>query len=665
MALDYASLLKNYGWDNLIKAIQSNPKWQAAYNNDRPTDNIAVDIPGIGPVTIDGNGRINALDMASEDAYRKTGNAPVYNTIWDGLNHETGLYNPDSAPSTYQVSHGGISPDTLGMLMATVVTAGAASGALGGAGAAEGAGAGLGGAGAAEGAGAGLGGLGGALGQAGDYGLAATAGSTGGGMSGILDTLGTNLGTFAAPSASDLAAFGADVNGLGITGGGIGSASSLVDAGIGGSAGYGSGALALGYGTDQLDNELNKLLQQQTLAQNGTDLLPTNLPTIDLNSTNPLDWLTNKLTNLGKNLTGGTTGAGGTGAGAGGGITINNGQQTNWLNPLAGAMALQYARNNSGFDTSALSGALSRAQGLDFSPLQSAIDRAKGLNTDLMRSVFDQSANIDTSALHGLQGASVDTSALKNILANSGLDLSSLKGILGQIGGNADAFVQSAVDPLQKNIAAGYGDLTQSLSQRGLGGSSFATGALGNYLSDTGRTLADASASARQQGLGLQGQIAGNIASLQNANTNTQADIAKGIAGIDLSNLGNQIDIAKILPQLQLSQLGLQGNLAGNIASQDAANAGLVGNLSSSLLGLQNQNLGLQGNLAGQLGQLNAAQAAQKNSLFGRAFDLIGRGLSGAGGSLSNALTSAAPTIAAPVGQALDAANIWKQLGSG
>jgi hypothetical protein len=145
MALDYAKALKDYGWDNLVNAIQANPDYQYQQQKDQP-GTVYVDIPGIGPVSLDSNGRINALDMDSEMAYRRTGNAPVYNTIWDGRNQETGAYN-GSDPATYQVSHGGISPSTLAMLAAAGITAGTLSGWGAGFGGAEaGAGAGLGGA---------------------------------------------------------------------------------------------------------------------------------------------------------------------------------------------------------------------------------------------------------------------------------------------------------------------------------------------------------------------------------------------------------------------------------------------------------------------------------------------------------------------------------------
>lgn len=49
--------------------------------------------------------------------------------------------------------------------------------------------------------------------------------------------------------------------------------------------------------------------------------------------------------------------------------------------------------------------------------------------------------------------------------------------------------------------------------------------------------------------------------------------------------------------------------------------------------------LGLQGNLGGQIANLNAASQAMKNNLFGRAFDVLGRGLNPAGYSGFGAAT--------------------------
>ena len=97
-----------------------------------------------------------------------------------------------------------------------------------------------------------------------------------------------------------------------------------------------------------------------------------------------------------------------------------------------------------------------------------------------------------------------------------GLDLTNLNSVYGKLGGNQDAIVKAATDPLQMNIAGGYGDLLQSQGLRGIRGSSFGTTDIANYLSQTGNTLANAGANAAQGSLALQGNLAAQIAQLQN-----------------------------------------------------------------------------------------------------------------------------------------------------
>ncbi len=98
--------------------------------------------------------------------------------------------------------------------------------------------------------------------------------------------------------------------------------------------------------------------------------------------------------------------------------------------------------------------------------------------------------------------------------SQSPINTGQLNSILGQLGGQNDAIVRAATDPMQANISAGYGDLLQSQAKRGIRGSSFGDADISNYLSTTGRSLADAGASASAGTLALQGNLAGNIASL-------------------------------------------------------------------------------------------------------------------------------------------------------
>lgn len=125
---------------------------------------------------------------------------------------------------------------------------------------------------------------------------------------------------------------------------------------------------------------------------------------------------------------------------------------------------------------------------------------------------------------NGLFGGGLGTTAaraLPGLLAlgyagsQSPIDTGQLNAILGQLGGSHDAIVRAAVDPVQANVAAGYGDLLQSQALRRIRGSSFGDSDIANYLATTGRSVADAGASASAGSLALQGNLAGNIAQLR------------------------------------------------------------------------------------------------------------------------------------------------------
>ena len=106
--------------------------------------------------------------------------------------------------------------------------------------------------------------------------------------------------------------------------------------------------------------------------------------------------------------------------------------------------------------------------------------------------------------------------ALGYAASQPNLDLGQLNNISGQLAGNQNAVIQAATDPIQRNIAAGYGDLLQSQALRGIRGSSFGDTDIANYIADTGRALGNAGANAAQGSLGLQSDLATNIAQLQN-----------------------------------------------------------------------------------------------------------------------------------------------------
>lgn len=147
----------------------------------------------------------------------------------------------------------------------------------------------------------------------------------------------------------------------------------------------------------------------------------------------------------------------------------------------------------------------------DLSTLANGLGGLSGLFGNVLSGI--RSVLPDTSTAQRLIPGSM---ALTYAAAQPNLDLGPLNSIEGQLSGNQNAVIKAATDPLQQNIAAGYGDLLQSQSLRGIRGSSFGDTDIANYLATTGNALANAGANAAKGSLGLQSDIATQIANLQN-----------------------------------------------------------------------------------------------------------------------------------------------------
>lgn len=160
-----------------------------------------------------------------------------------------------------------------------------------------------------------------------------------------------------------------------------------------------------------------------------------------------------------------------------------------------------------------------------------------------------------------------------------------LQDVLGRVSGNENAFIQARVNPLMAQAAQRRGELSQSLGQRGVMGSSFGDQALSRFDLDSQNAIGDARASATQEALGMQSGL--NQALQQGAT--------------ERSNL----DLANFQFQNQLAQMAQQGG--ANLLQSELSALGL-GNLDI-------QNL-LQ-------------RAKLRTDLFGRASDQFGRLLGG------------------------------------
>src|SRR5215831_12609364 len=104
--------------------------------------------------------------------------------------------------------------------------------------------------------------------------------------------------------------------------------------------------------------------------------------------------------------------------------------------------------------------------------------------------------------------------ALAYAAKQPGIDTTNLTNTYNAASANAPGYIDAAISPMQKNIAAGYGDILQSQGARGIRGSSFGDTDIANYLSNTGQALSNAGATAAQGAYALQGNLAAQIAQL-------------------------------------------------------------------------------------------------------------------------------------------------------
>lgn len=137
--------------------------------------------------------------------------------------------------------------------------------------------------------------------------------------------------------------------------------------------------------------------------------------------------------------------------------------------------------------------------------------------------------------------------------------LTNLQGLYDQAGGNQGAFIQARVNPLEAQIAQNRGALERSISQRGLGGSSFGNQALTSFNMDAGRALGDARALATNEAMNQQ-------ATLQQLMFGGGEELLKqelAALGLGANNI-----------QYLLQRAGLRGDLFGRAA---AGAAGILG----------------------------------------------------------------------------------------
>ena len=180
-----------------------------------------------------------------------------------------------------------------------------------------------------------------------------------------------------------------------------------------------------------------------------------------------------------------------------------------------------------------------------------------------------------------LAGMAPGLAALAYARNQPGLDTSRLTNTYDAAAANAPLYTQAAIDPLKQSQAAGYGDILQSQGARGIRGSSFGDQDIASYLNTTGRGISDAGANAAQSALTTQGNIAGNLALLQNQAQQQKNQLygrAFDVLGRGLQPTGGFGGNGAMGNGggLQIPGMGGVGSMLGNL--WNAPTAGTVGN---------------------------------------------------------------------------------------
>lgn len=183
--------------------------------------------------------------------------------------------------------------------------------------------------------------------------------------------------------------------------------------------------------------------------------------------------------------------------------------------------------------------------------------------------------------------------------------LGKVQSLYGQAGANQGGYVQSVTDPVRKAAASAIGNETLNQGLRGIRGSSFGEQNLAAITTDAGRQIADATAKATQESLGLQSGLAGQ-----------ELTTAGAQSGLSAQNL----QAAELARQARAGQIGTQAGLVGAtggmMKDQLQTGAGILG---AEQAGFQANMASLdeQAKLIGAKGQAAKDQQASLAALFG------------------------------------------------
>lgn len=215
---------------------------------------------------------------------------------------------------------------------------------------------------------------------------------------------------------------------------------------------------------------------------------------------------------------------------------------------------------------------------LSVAPSIAAINYARNqtpFDTGALQSVFTNAGTTGNTQFN-----TGNLQSLYNTDLSSTLDTSKMNDIYSGLQGNQSAFIKSLTNPYDEQTAMARGRLTQSLGNRGVLGSSFGNFDLTSYDAARDRGRADVVAQGMNNQLGLQTNVASNLMNAQNQDRAYGLNTFNAKAGLANNMLGAQ----QAQAQLGLAAQGLQNTAANNLLNAQIKERELRNNLYGSAL---------------------------------------------------------------------------------
>ena len=162
---------------------------------------------------------------------------------------------------------------------------------------------------------------------------------------------------------------------------------------------------------------------------------------------------------------------------------------------------------------------------------------AGGIPLALLTNEANKASNTPTSVRTPFSFSNDGNTRLDPTIRNTTLEtMANTRGLLGQAGGNQNAFIQARVNPLMAQAAQARGALERDLGRRGVAGSSFGNQALSGFDFDSQRAIGDARSQATQESLGFQSGL-NQLLQQGGSDLLSQELSALGLSNVNIQNL--------------------------------------------------------------------------------------------------------------------------------